>query len=474
MKEIRLGKVAPAILSQLNQKSCSCSVCKLINYKIRAGIEPSNTPLSVEEKPMYFYNLSQNFNIARSQKAIGINVMCNNSMYPFGVPQEAYLIQSDEDIEIFKVGYSETKLASKMPFARPCPITPRHGFVDSRRIGSFESLDSIWKEARLADEQAELIIMPYIKSYFNAVITPSVIAIGRGHDGATNGNDAISLPVQGELLTKKVKELAGIIDTEYLEVVYGEYHRATLTQYRNGPALIRAKDYIPKDFIVSQVVEVAGQDLLQWEQLINELLNKATTAVYHKGGVLGSHYGVHCRLNEVAYITSFKPEIGQRLKEVKETNFINYPLVQRGIAYGLSEDMDGIVSQAIATKDISEFGIRAMSGVLYTLHNYNLLGSDQSFLLGVSIANMIRLCTSAALGELRHFSGLKNTLGRKLPGSREEVYNKYLVDVRSGMSKLKIAREVFLKGGWSGSYGGKAWGNCTVATIELKIGRAHV
>lgn len=440
----------------------------------------SDNQLNEMNYKLYSLNLQK----AKSQKIIGIKLIKNSLLankYYFNSGDKPAVILDDSDLALFKKYwlnyfasyYSKTgvNLEAKLFgsyswFARPCPLTPRHGFVDSRKFKSFAELEEIWKETRKADEQGELLITNWIEAKYNAVLTPSVLSVGPGHDGATNGNDAISLSVQGEVLTESEKELAQIKNTEYVELVYSLEGQAILTQFRDGPELARTVDYIPRDFTVKDVVFVQGQDLLEWEKLIDGLQDKQNTAVYHKGGVLGSHYAVHCRLSEVAYITSFEPFVGQELKALKEDNSVNYQLVKSGLSYGLSKAVDQEFSMG-HSDHYNAIGLESMALILYTLHNFNLIGQRESFFLGYAIACMIRLCTAASLGELRHFSGIINT-SKESKKSRTQVYREYLSNVREGIGKLKIAKTVFLEGNWpGGGYGGKTWGNCTEATIDL-------
>ena len=404
---------------------------------------------------------------AKSQKIKGYlvaasGVLDQTTFQPTGM---YYIILRDSDAEMLRDWWANSTFISGKWFARPCPLTPRHGFVDSRRLMSPSDIMAIWKEARLADPESELLITPFINATYNAVVTPSMISIGPGHDGATNGNNAIMLPTQGNLLSKSQKLKSRITQNEYVEIVYektfGGSMASYLTQFRDGPEMPRAKDYIPRDVEVKQVIKVNGEDLLAWEELINKLEDKLHTVVWHSGGALGSHYAVHCRLNEVAYITTFEPIVGQTVKKVEETNRINYALVQRGLSYALSEEMD---EQWCKKYDESCRHEKEMISILYALHHFNVIGNDESFLFGVSIGQMIRLCVAASLGELRHFSGMN----AKEALSRTQIYTKYLANIEAGIEKIRVADAIFNKTEyWSSSYGGKKWAECTRATIDL-------
>ena len=82
-------------------------------------------------------------------------------------------------------------------FARPCPVRPRHGFVDSRPYTGRGALKSIFLEAKEVDPEAELIIMPFLSGKFSGIITPNSLTIGQGHAGATAGTGSVHLHFPG-------------------------------------------------------------------------------------------------------------------------------------------------------------------------------------------------------------------------------------------------------------------------------------
>jgi len=385
----------------------------------------------------------ENIHNAKSQKIRGYKVTLESKLRDvyIGAESPCFVILEDCEAEMFAkhidllLQKRANLVAEFLPgrwFGRPCPTVPRHGFVDSRQIMDGNDVLTLWAETRKADPEGELLITPMIDASSNAVVTQFMISLGAGHDGATNGNNAFMLPTQGSLLSEKQRERSGITGSEYIELVYSkEFNKPHITQFRDGPEMPRSKDYIPRDIVIKRVITVNGEDLLAWEKLINELDDKMNTVVWHDGGALGSHYAVHCRLAEVTYITTFEPTVGQRINRISDSVRINYPLVQRGLSYALGEAMDKRWA-----KKLEHISISAMVGILYSLHHFNLLGNEESFLLGFSIGQMVRLGTAACLGELRHFSGINGSREKK---SRNAVYRKYLVDVTGGIEKLKLS-----------------------------------
>ena len=425
------------------------------------------------EKGILFNIQYKNIVSAKSQKIRGFKIAATGKLgiHMVGGTDTVFVILNDTEAEFFaKYIDCHHSLQQGRFFGRPCPTIPRHGFVDSRPIMTGNDVLMIWNETRKADPDGELLITPTINAECNAVVTPFMISLGSGHDGATNGNNALMLPTQGKLLSDSQRAESAIKESEYVEVVYANkdyYYVPTITQFRDGPEMPRSRDYIPCDVDVKRVIKVNGEDLLEWERIINELDDKVNSVVWHNGGALGSHYAVHCRLSEVAYITTFEPIVGQQVRRISEDVKINYPLVQRGLIYALSREMDKVWDREKEDLE-SKFGKQAMISVLYSLHHFNLLGSGESFLLGYSIGQVIRLCTAASLGELRHFSGIVANSEDGYKQDRSQVYQKYLSDITAGIEKLKLAEEIFNQCDyWSGSFGGRNWANCTRATIDL-------
>ena len=124
----------------------------------------------------------------RTQKARGIFLLAG--MDSGWLSQKASLITNES--QVGTVPWSDSAM-----FARPCPVRPRHGFVESRLVHNRAQLLGVWKEATQEDPEAEVILMPFLKAKGNAVVTAKMIAIGPGHDGATAGKNCLEIPISG-------------------------------------------------------------------------------------------------------------------------------------------------------------------------------------------------------------------------------------------------------------------------------------
>lgn len=222
----------------------------------------------------------------------------------------------------------------KLPaFARPCPVRPRHGFVDSRPVASFQELLQVWGEAKAADAEAEMLVMGRLTGRFSAVAANAGVTWGEGNDGATGtGKRALVIPTPTTVKVWNKTALyhgmaidpvyVGIKDTAYLEIVEDAW-QARCVQVRDGPAQVAARDYVPHaDYVVTaeHVHKLKGEpDLLQWEKDIAALKGKKGACVWAPGLPLSSHYAVHAITNGVACYTGEDNPAGQTLQPAAGT-----------------------------------------------------------------------------------------------------------------------------------------------------------
>jgi hypothetical protein len=232
------------------------------------------------------------------------------------------LIQSIEDFETQQADI-DYFFATNIVFARPCPMVPRHGFLDSTKVRNKGEAIELFKEMVKIDEQGEMILMPYVNASHNGVITSTIASFGIGHDGATSGNKALTLPVHGTL--KYGASETSIKGESYLETVYSvDYNGNYAVQLRDGPMLPRTKDIIPESFTVDEIIDVdefePKGDLLAWELLDliladrNNGKDKASKAV-HLDGPIGSHFA-SIVLRKIPFMTTRKPNLGSISKRL--------------------------------------------------------------------------------------------------------------------------------------------------------------
>lgn len=348
-------------------------------------------------------------------------------------------------------------------FARPCPPSPEHGFVESRVVESIEEIEQVRKETLAANDASEILLMNPIDASFNIVWTPSLMAIGPGHDGATSGKGAISIPLVGNgKIAPEVIAEAGIAAGKgpYIEAVKQKgTPNLYLTQLRGGPLLeSTSPDYIPEPVVVQQVIKTNGEDLLEWAKVVKNLAGKQGVVVWHPTGALTDHYSVHCRENKVPIVLTYEPQVGMTL-ESKPLAAIDPQAVLRGLALG----------DRLQFSDAND-AIRGRSFVnllLVALHNSAVMRGQASLWLGVAVAAILKLGGAALEGEARHAHGLHHGMKMK-PDIYDWYTAKSLSFLRARLSRVtQILHYGFGDPDQTKTYGGRKWALCGVALAPL-------
>lgn len=416
----------------------------------------------------------------RTQKAQGVSVL---SYYPRWTPLPAIVLttpdQAFSPLEQTQIDWWTSRTGL---FARPCPVHPAHGFVESRRLAVVtpgdirEQIATIWQETQAADPLGEILITPYLPSQLNFIWRPGVMTIGPDHDGATAGRDSISIPCplpaidefRHNTVFRRMLHDARITEEPYVEAVAlktqqvnpltGHFIRKDdtapiiVTQLRNGPAGSITPDFVPTEMTVAAVVQTNGEDLLEWKARVEGLA--PGTAVYHPGGNCNDHYFVHCRVNHVPILTTRLPRVGETLVPTEGTP----------APYDAKACLRGIVTGLVA--DLNEAGARrwAVGAISQLLHSAGHIGGRDAYWLGIAAMLMTRLGYAAALGEYRH--SFRSGEWRAM--SRDQVYEELLADYFAHRGQVEQAWASFFYGKWSSSYGGEAWARCTYETIQLE------
>lgn len=317
-------------------------------------------------------------------------------------------------------------------------MRPRHGFVDSRKVTSLEEGSELIRQTLDADPEAEIVTMPLIEAACSGIWTSGLLTVGAGHDGATAGASAWTLPVLGNLVTTNAITEAGVENTPYVEILWpgsdAAYH---LVQLRDGPSLPQTPDYIPEPIRVEQVV-VAQGDLLAWETRMQEA--RPGTVVYHPNGSLASHYAIHAVLNRIPLLTSREPHVGEELEVTgpASNNTINVDALQAGFE--------------LATRLKVSYETAA-EGMLAGCHHTSVWAGRHDAMLGLALGFAYRLSVTAALGEVRHAPGLGDDR------ARNDIYGfcwkkTYSDSVRREFEAALCAFHDLV---WKRSYGGAKW-----------------
>jgi hypothetical protein len=377
----------------------------------------------------------------RTQKARGVAALKDTG---YNTPSfEVYGIErfTDENVSLTQILLNR--------FVRPCPIRPRHGFVDSRPIHTIEDAIKIVKETVAVEPEAELLVMPFINAEFSGIWTDGLLAVGKGNDGATAGHSSRNIPIIGYPSTPATSRFdwnsalqsGGITEAPYLELLWkpseSTAHMYTnyFVQLRNGPKLPATVDFIPASIEVKNVVLAEG-DLLEWETKIKTFA--AGTVIYHPNGSLASHYAVHAVLNNVPVMVSREPEIGETLVPNAETPNPDITKIRAGFLLGATLEMDYKT---------------AAYAMLVACHSTALWLGKQDALLGFGMGCAYRLTLAAALGEMRHHRE------RKRCPDRDSVYLRVWDRVLDNATRTRYiaALDSFYNDNWRTSFGGRKW-----------------
>jgi hypothetical protein len=366
-------------------------------------------------------------------------------------------------------------------FVRPCPTKARHGFVDSRVVVTREDLETVQRETLAEDPNGELIIMSKVDCAASMIITPHAVAIGPGHDGATKGNNSLSIPLAHVSLDglpidasavncAPLVAAAGVDGCPYFEILSPEIAGSDalgpsvswplFVQLRNGPKPPPTFEgnWIPEDTVVRAFIFDTLSEL-DFEREIKTVV--PGTVVMHRGGTTLSHYFAHASQHNVPVIFNDDAiEIGQTLKKTAT----NLPPNALGFTQGIEQGATIRLTDQPTARRMASFA-------LTMIHNAHALKSDfnGARLLGCAVAVLARLSFAAILGEYRHV--------RKKKRERNHIYQETLESFSAfwkGRAEVTRAEKSFATsrrwrvGKFGGSYGGKKWAACATGAKSLE------
>lgn len=442
---------------------CTCPSC----VRVAAQLDKQPQPEYVKPTP-------------RTQKARGLRYL--DSCERFSVPSY-YLAQTENEV---RAAFARVETSGKNVFVRPCPVRPRHGFVDSRIAQDADDAVRIFQEAVVADPDAECLVMPALEAKQSCVMTPTAISVGVGHDGVTGGKSGtVTFPLAYvDFESWLDKSEAGITDTPYVEGVQATHPYAV--QLRDGPKAVSCgTSYVTEPTQVTDVW-LADGDLLEWETRVKKA--PKGTVIHSPGGSMLSHYAVHAVMRGLPVVfTASAPRIGDTLRPTVKRARVNYFAVARGLAFGLTQrlELDGITGDDYDDDDrqtdrrtLPSASLRAaMRATVFTAHQATAFqtSTEGCLALGIATGIMLRAASAACLGEVRHARSYVewNAMPEELTGvcskSRDQIYYNAFSNYKKAREKLSGTYDVFMLPGWSSAYGGTAWAGVTRATILLDL-----
>lgn len=426
----------------------------------------------------YHPKQEQNVYTLRTQKARGFR-FAQDRVGPFGTVHPHGYVFPQTDMR--HVAWPQ--------FVRPCPGVPRHGFVDSRVVNDLKDFMGLYVEAKQADPDAEMIVMPFLSGRYSAVSTNAGITFGWGNDGVTAGGkgEVFHIPARvspehwmdnaGSFeLRRGNLESIGVTTNLYIEMVENN-GKLQVVQYRDGPAQPFARDIAPEPGMVP-LRYLDGRpwvdNLLGWERAVKDLigyvddrgLQRHKVVVYAPNMPMSSHVVVHGLAAGFTVITSPQDEETYRKEERATLGFgLSSPRpLNEVFKLELGEEPDPLTAEdyrwiaaeaaAYAGSALTPADTTSKSYLEYTaltaigtVQGEGVWGPETHLkaLRAFAPPTLLRLTFAAVFGELRHwwtgngpgrnsiedgdddddFTGLKPKTRRHLPDLTGSDYNRW-------------------------------------------------
>ena len=426
-----------------------------------------------------------------TQKARGVSVLARNG---YVTPPTILLQGTDTLRDIHEVLTRFGASESNPVMARPCPPRPRHGYLESRPVHTAQQVGQLWRATKKLDSDGEVMLQPLVNAKYSAVLTPTMFTFGKGRDGATSGKNTHTLRLGTqpgfEQYVDDVLTNAGITpatEHAYTELVWEKPDQPVWVQLRGGPQLKPVVNYTPHTLKVKHVYVLKvdtgfnEEAMLEWERLVPTL--PKGTVVYHKGGNISSHAGIHCVINEVPYHTKGKPRVGSTIQPGEDTQTLEPELIRNGIQWGAEV---GEVGDANTYE-------RNILFSMFTLHNIGVdRGPLSAQLLGYAAARLFRVMSLACVGEMRHADGSAGAKPYLEKGEDRWMQEYMWAHPYDGVERSTVFEQAWdwphahlvrnmadvthamLKYSWSSSMGGLLWGRCALSALRLHEAIAHV
>lgn len=436
--------------------------------------------------------------LPKTQKARGIYVI-RRDVHTSVFPYFSYTLCSYSSI---LPGFPASYLPERQSlFIRPCPLTPKHGFVESREVGSLSEFVGIWREMAAIDpEGMEVVVMEKATSKWSAVLTDGLMVVGKGNDGATGGGgENLSIPFPKITSDGTIHQLEGLkekVGVSTKDGIFAEIveHRgnAEIVQLRGGPVLPSAPYFCPERVEkVERVVKIyADCDLVDLGEILAEAKkdkeNGLGVVVLICGGGLASHAAVQSIVAGLPTVTSDKFTEDQLLGRPLDVPQGNAGLPTKKGMMEIKQGIGGYISSPLpitAGAEMAALVLHAQSVWGWDNHHLNLFRA-------AALIGGLRAGYAACLAEARHWwssgPGTSGSLDlpsqaaefvkeewRKQKPERSVIYKNEedtVLPLDVYISRLTVLLELFDTSGWDSNYGGKKWAACCQSVLRLTEG----
>lgn len=417
----------PIILRDGGLEGCGCDFCEAIRrgldvaeYKrLKDGLPMPNQWPSLQAIPL---------NAIKTQKARGYRNIAGTGEIapgvktPSGYSEDVFLLpqMSEQAKKIWNRG---TPGFDYPMFARPCPVTPRHGFVDSRPVSTLEEAEKLYTEEVLPqDSDAELLLVPALSGKFSAVATNMGVTWGLGNDGVTGGGASVSIPTTfaarvnwNEMLSRRA-HVPGLMREDIPDVGYVELVEDNgvmrAVQVRNGPEQPATLDFIPRnEFVTRRLDSPVGYNLLEWEQYLTDQITNnggkpdGLVICTHQMS-LASHYAVHAIQLGITFLSTRTAKAGDEMVPIPgaapRLNHQDLRDLKKLIVKAEGEDF---LCDDSSDEHKSCRARYAASTAFGTVHSMTSWDNSPHLmrLRAYSLVTLSRLIMAACAGEMRHW-----------------------------------------------------------------------
>ena len=391
----------------------------------------------------------------RSQKAIGILDLTKigvNAPIDLELNAPTSMVSSIDELPHALSLWRKKMGTMKDAFVRTCPVTPRHGVIDSVKVDIKNFLNQAWRMQRIMREHEPdgcFVIQELLDGHASAVLSPQqrYIIVGVGTDGITAGHgETITLDLDKEFVddflyrlkhtnpvylqnnyeielvsTRFINDVS-VIDVPNLhhkndfdytgKTFYTQVRKAgDHIQIESPPKGVDINGFITEGVVVVNNLYTAnGLENMQWlEENITPEKCPEGFVVAEPNGSLLSHIAAHCRGAKVPYIVG-NVEVGERWVEpasgwvVKDQDGNFKPNPYNPADY-FTEFMEGVdFGNKFYCKQFSWLAIYFHQFQARPLQN----PKEVAFFAGIFAAWIVKATFSISVGEMRHAHNRKS------------------------------------------------------------------